>query len=161
MRSVSPSLESRLAYRVKHIILSLSLVFKRTSNSRLCLWTYMLWWWFNCSVVFNSYDPMNCSLPLSLVFSMQGYWSGLTLPSPGDLPDPGIKPKSPLLQADSLLTELQGKPIHIMSLHILNLPTLLEKIQEESLRLYKEGTYSSLSLSNLPAMLSGICLGPS
>ena len=82
---------------------------------------------------------------------MQGYWSGLTLPSPGDLPDPGIEPKS-LLQADSLLAELQGKPIHIMSLHILNLTTLPEKIQEESLRLHKEGTYSSLLLFNLPAM---------
>ena len=68
---------------------------------------------------------------------MQGYWSGLTLPSPGDLPDPGIEPKSPLLQADSLLTEVQGKPIHIMSVHILNLTTLLEKIQEEFLRLHK------------------------
>ena len=83
-----------------------------------------------------------------MVFSTQGYWSGLTLASPGDLPDPGIKPESPLLRADSLLTELQGKPIHIMSLHILNLTTLLEKIQEESLRLHKEGTYSSLAFQS-------------
>jgi len=34
------------------------------------------------------------------------YWSGLPFPSPGDLPDPGIKPRSPALQADSLPTEL-------------------------------------------------------
>ena len=42
--------------------------------------------------------------------SRQGYWSGLPFPSPGDLPNPGIEPGSPALQADSLLTELQGKP---------------------------------------------------
>ena len=49
--------------------------------------------------------------PLSMEFSRQGYWSGLPFPSPGDLPDPGIKPGSPALQADSLLSEPLGKPI--------------------------------------------------
>ena len=48
--------------------------------------------------------------PLSIGFSRQGYWSGLPFPFPGDLPDPGIEPRSPALQADSLPTELQGKP---------------------------------------------------
>ena len=43
-------------------------------------------------------------------FSRQEYWGGLPFPSSGDLPDPGIEPGSPALQADSLLTELQGKP---------------------------------------------------
>ena len=43
-------------------------------------------------------------------FSRQGYWSGLPFPSPGDLPNPGIEPESPALQADPLPTELQGKP---------------------------------------------------
>ena len=47
---------------------------------------------------------------LSMGFSRQEYWSGLPFISPGDLPDPGIEPKSPALQADSLLPELQGKP---------------------------------------------------
>ena len=41
-------------------------------------------------------------------FSRQKYWSGLPLPSPGDLPDPGIKPGSPVLQEDSLLSEPSG-----------------------------------------------------
>ena len=45
--------------------------------------------------------------PLSTEFSRQEYWSGLPFPSPGDL-DPGIKPRSPTLQADSLLSELSG-----------------------------------------------------
>ena len=39
--------------------------------------------------------------PLSMEFSRQEYWSGLPFPSPGDLPDPEIKPWSPALQADS------------------------------------------------------------
>ena len=38
------------------------------------------------------------------------YWSGYLIPPPGDLPDPGIQPGSPALQADSLPTELPGKP---------------------------------------------------
>ena len=48
--------------------------------------------------------------PLSMGFSRQEYWSELPFPSPGDLPDPGIKPGSPALQADSLPTEPLGKP---------------------------------------------------
>ena len=43
----------------------------------------------------------------SIGFSRQKYWSQLPFPSPGDLPNPGIKPRSPALQADSLLSELQ------------------------------------------------------
>ena len=44
-------------------------------------------------------------------FSRQEYWSGLPFPSPGDLPDPGIKPSFPTLQEDSLQTEPPGKPL--------------------------------------------------
>ena len=48
--------------------------------------------------------------PLSWGFSRQEYQSRLAFPSPGDLPNPGIKPSSPALQADSLRSELPGKP---------------------------------------------------
>ena len=48
--------------------------------------------------------------PLSMEFSSQEYRSGLPFSSPGDLPDPGITPKSPALQADSLLSEAPGEP---------------------------------------------------
>ena len=48
--------------------------------------------------------------PLSMGLSQQEYWSGLTFPSPGDLPNPGIKPASPALQADSFTAEPSGKP---------------------------------------------------
>ena len=44
--------------------------------------------------------------PLSIGFSRQEYWSGLPFLSPGNLPDPGIEPASPALQAGSLPTEL-------------------------------------------------------
>ena len=48
-----------------------------------------------------------CKVPLSVEFSKQQYWSGLPFPSPGDLPDPGIEPGSPTLQADALPSEPQ------------------------------------------------------
>ena len=50
-----------------------------------------------------------CQAPLSMEFSRQGYWSGLPFPSPGDLPDPGIEPGSPSLQADALTSEPTSK----------------------------------------------------
>ena len=46
--------------------------------------------------------------PPYMGFSRQEYWSGLPFPSPGDLPDPGIEPRSPSLQADALPSELKG-----------------------------------------------------
>ena len=60
-------------------------------------------------------DPMDCSPPgfSAMGFSSQEYWNGLPFPSPGVRPNPGIKPGSPALQADSLPTELPGKP-HIL-----------------------------------------------
>ena len=48
--------------------------------------------------------------PPSMEFSRQMCWSGLSFPSPADLPDPGIEPGSPALQADSLPSELPGNP---------------------------------------------------
>ena len=50
--------------------------------------------------------------PPSMEFSRQKYWSGLPFPSPGDLPDPGIEPRFPTLQADGLLSEPPGKPLY-------------------------------------------------
>ena len=57
-------------------------------------------------------NPMDCSLagPFVHEFSRQEYWSELPFPSQGDLSDPGIKPGSPALQAESLPLELPGKP---------------------------------------------------
>ena len=54
--------------------------------------------------------------PLSMGFSRQEYWSGLPFPSPGDLPDPGIEPASPALQADSYQLSYEGSPSSVRSL---------------------------------------------
>ena len=48
--------------------------------------------------------------PLSMEFSRQEYWSGLSLPSPGDLPDPGIEPMSQALAGGFFTTVPPGKP---------------------------------------------------
>ena len=54
--------------------------------------------------------------PQSMGFSRQEYWNGLPCPPPGDLPDPGVKPTSPALQADFFTAEPLGQPLNI---HIL------------------------------------------
>ena len=61
------------------------------------------------SVMSDSETPwvVDHQAPLSMEFSRQEYWSGLPFPSPGDLPAPGTEPQSPVLQADSLLSEPQ------------------------------------------------------
>ena len=51
---------------------------------------------------------INCWAPLSMGFSRQQYWGGLPFPSPGDLPNSGMEPRSLALQADSLLSESPG-----------------------------------------------------
>ena len=58
--------------------------------------------------------------PLSMGFSRQEYWSGLPFPYPGDLPDPGIEPRSLALQADGLTSEPPGKPFPYLELHYYN-----------------------------------------
>ena len=68
-----------------------------------------------CSVMPDSatLQTVACQAPLSMEFSRQEHWSGLPLPPPGDLPDPGIEPASPVspaLQADSLSSEPPGEP---------------------------------------------------
>ena len=60
----------------------------------------------------NSVTPWTVTrqAPLSMGFSRQEHWSELPCPPPGDLPNPGIVPRSPALQADSLPSEPPGKP---------------------------------------------------
>ena len=60
----------------------------------------------SCSILCN---PMDCSPPGSSVHEILQYWSGLPFPSPGHLPNPGIEPGSPALQAVALPSELLGK----------------------------------------------------
>ena len=68
---------------------------------------------FSRQVVSNSFATLRTvthQAPLSMEFPRQEYWSELPFPSVGDLPDPGIEPVSPTLQADSLPLSHQGSP---------------------------------------------------
>ena len=71
-----------------------------------------------------------CQAPLSMRFSRQEYWSGLPFPSPRDLPDPGIKPGSPALQADSFPTELQGKHNTLLTFNQTNLHRMEKSLKK-------------------------------
>ena len=63
----------------------------------------------SCRLLFATPWTAAQQAPVSMRFSREGYWSGLPFPSPEDLPDPGTQRRgSPTLQADSMLTELQG-----------------------------------------------------
>ena len=77
------------------------LLFSESSSSSL------LWKWKVLSCVWLFAIPWTIQ---SMEFSRPEYWSGLPFPSPGDLPKPGIEPRSPALQADSLPAEPPGKP---------------------------------------------------
>ena len=69
----------------------------------------------SCSVVSDSLRPHGLLAyqdPPSMGFSRQECWSGLPFPSPGDLPNPGIEPGYPALQADVLPSEPPGKPCY-------------------------------------------------
>ena len=89
----------------------------------------------SCVWLFATPWTVACQTPLSMGFSRQEYWSGLSFPSLGDLPDPGIKRRSLALQADSLPSEpSSGKPIVYLSKHhlyhiaqqcLLNFPSIL------------------------------------
>ena len=75
----------------------------------------------NCSLELTYFAhtlaTVACQASLSTGFSRQDYWSGLPFPSPGDLPNSEMEPRSPALQADSLLTEPPGKPRELYSLN--------------------------------------------
>ena len=77
------------------------------------LWE-LLWLLFGHYVMTSSFDTLwtiACQAPLSMELPRQQHWIGLPFPSPGDLPDPGIKPSSPLLAGRFFTTEPQGKSI--------------------------------------------------
>ena len=66
----------------------------------------------SCVRLFVTPRTLAYQASLSMGFSRQEYWSGLPFPSPGDLPDAGIEPGSPALQADALPFEPPGKSNH-------------------------------------------------
>ena len=64
----------------------------------------------SCDRLFATPWPVTYQATLTMGFSRQECWSGLPFPSPGHLPDPGIEPRSPALQAGALPSEPSGKP---------------------------------------------------
>ena len=77
------------------------------STMHACIRSY-----FSCARLFVTLWTIACQASLSMGFSRRECWNGLPCRLPGDLPDPGIKPVSPALQADSLLSDPWGKPIY-------------------------------------------------
>ena len=88
----------------------------KNRNSEIPLPTYCAA--LSCSVVSDYLWPHGLSQRNRLLcpwgFPRQKYWSGLPCPPPGDLPNPGIEPGFPTLQADSLPAEPPGKPPHLL-----------------------------------------------
>ena len=62
----------------------------------------------SCVLFFATPWTVAFQIPPPMGFSRQEYWSGLPFPSAGDLPDPGIEPESPVVQADTLPSETPG-----------------------------------------------------
>ena len=85
----------------------------------------------SCSTLCHHMNYIAHQAPLSTGFSRQEYWSGSPFPSPGDLPNPGMDPRSPTLQADSLPAELPGKLITVIQtkLQITTLKSLKGEIK--------------------------------
>ena len=90
---------------------------------------HFLWKWkwksLSCVWLFVTPWTVACQAPLSMEFSRQEYWSGLSFSSPGDLPNTGVEPRSPALQADSLPLSLQGRVTSFAHMEIIVLLPIL------------------------------------
>ena len=89
---------------------------KRPTENKPKTTRFLIWFVYRCSVkplsrvqFFGTPRTIAYQAPPSMGFSRQKYWSALPFPSPGDLPDPGIEPRSSALQKDALLSEPPGK----------------------------------------------------
>ena len=103
------------------------------------------------SVVSNSLQPQAL---LSVGFVRQEYWRWLPFPSPGNFPNPGIKPRSPALLADSLLSEVTGKPLVRTKILSFNFLSQQRGSQDCFLCSNARSFYLPLLLTNLALCLS-------
>ena len=90
------------------VALQCSVSFCSTAKCISSKYTYVCAQSFGCVPLFATLRTIAFQAALSMGFSRQEYWSRLPFPSPGDLPDPGIEPRSPALQADALTSEPPG-----------------------------------------------------
>ena len=96
--------------------------------------------------------------PLSMGFPRQEYWSELPFPSPGDLPDPGMEPASPALQADSLLLSHQGS---LLNHHIVYLKYMQFLFMQLYLSKAEKGKYNTTnSCRTSPQLYQLLPFGP-
>ena len=82
-----------------------------------------------------------CQAPLSMGFPRQEYWSGLPFPSPGNLPNPEIKPVCPALQVNSLPTDPPGKPLIYMYVYVCVVCVCVCMILSKSLPYFEPQVY--------------------
>ena len=95
---------------------------------------------------------MDCShqAPLSVGFFRQEYWSGLPFPSPGDLPNPGVEPGSPALQADALSSQPPGKPKRDLWHNIKHTNIRIIGVPEEEEKKGYEKIFEEIIVENFP-----------
>ena len=96
----------------------------------------------SCVQLFATPWTITYQTPLSMGFSKQEYWSGFPFLSPGDLPDPGIKPRSPALQADALPSEPPGKPKNVQTIVQLHSFHILARLCSKSFKLCFSSTWT-------------------
>ena len=104
-----------------------------------------------------------CQASLSTEISRQEYWSGQPFPSPGDRPNPGIKPRSPTLQVDSVPSESPGKPKNtgVGSLSLLQGTFLTQELNRGLLHCFpggstgKESAFCAGELGSIPGLGKG------
>ena len=108
---------------------------------------------FSCVQFFPAPWTVAHQAPMSMGFSRQEYWSGLPFLSPEDLPNPGIEPRSPSLQADSLTSEPPGKPqlLSYWSLNVCVHYTVLSVVHYQ-IKFSKHVFLLSLSCLNLQGL---------
>ena len=126
MAQLSLSASHYLIYKsaFTYNLVSLSLLWRKLPAS------FQRWEWkvksLRCVRLFATPWTVAYQAPQSMEFSRQEYWSGLPFPSPQELPDPGIKPRSPALRADALPVEPPGKRFQrYSSSNFLNLNSFL------------------------------------
>ena len=103
---------------------------------------------FNVSGVFVTLQTVVCQASLSIGFSRQEYWSRLPCPSPGDLHDPGTKPRSPALQEDSSPSEPPGKLENKIFIPVVELWHTLNQSHQS---LFRDSIYTN-EIKNLVTM---------
>ena len=112
-----PSFCAPPKFRVQTVLLSMLLKYNKIIQSSVVFLPkdlVLVGTFYMCSVrLFATPWTLTCLAPLSMIFSRQQFWSGLSLPTPCGLPDPGIEPTSPVspaLPGGFFNTELPGKP---------------------------------------------------